>query len=216
VEKGSVLAELESSLERSLVAIAQAQAEQDFGIKANQVRAEFGARRFNRTDDLFKESMVPLKDLDEAETAKTLAEYDLAQAREQKLLADLELARARAALELRTVKSPIGGVVIERLRHPGELAAKENPILRLARLDPLRVEVFVPIALYGRVALGQRATVVPEAPLDQPLEAAVVVVDKVADAASGTFGVRLEIPNPENRIPGGLKCKVRIGGGPPS
>ena len=38
------------------------------------------------------------------------------------------------------------------------------------------------------------------------------VVDRVADAASSTFGVRLEIPNPDHRIPAGLKCKVRLGG----
>jgi hypothetical protein len=32
----------------------------------------------------------------------------------------------------------------------------------------------------------------------------------VADAASGTYGVRLELPNPGNRVPAGLKCKVRF------
>ena len=42
-------------------------------------------------------------------------------------------------------------------------------------------------------------------------QARVTVVDKVANAASSTFGVRLEIPNPGNRVPGGLTCKVRIG-----
>jgi hypothetical protein len=41
----------------------------------------------------------------------------------------------------------------------------------------------------------------------------VTVVDKVADAARSSFGVRLEISNPGNRVPGGLKCKVRIGEG---
>ena len=39
------------------------------------------------------------------------------------------------------------------------------------------------------------------------------VVDKVANAASSTFGVRLEVPNAGNRVPGGLTCKVRIGEG---
>ena len=41
----------------------------------------------------------------------------------------------------------------------------------------------------------------------------IVVDDKVADAASSAFGVRLEIANPGNRVPGGLKCKMRIGEG---
>jgi RND family efflux transporter MFP subunit len=211
VEAGAVLAELESSMERALVAIAEARAAQDAGVKANQVRAAFGARRFRRTEDLFKQAMVPAKDRDEAETAKILAEYELVEATEQERLADLELERARTALALRTVKSPIGGVVMERLRNPGELAAKDSPIAKVARLDPLRVEVFVPVARYGQIALGQRVRVVPEVALAEPVEATVIVVDKVADAASSTFGVRLEVPNPEHRIPAGLKCKVRLG-----
>jgi len=38
--------------------------------------------------------------------------------------------------------------------------------------------------------------------------AKVVIVDRVIDAASGTFGVRLEIPNPKYELPAGLKCRV--------
>jgi RND family efflux transporter MFP subunit len=213
VQAGSVLAVLESSLERITAAIARAHAAQDHDIKSSQVRLDFGERRFVRTDTMFRKNLVPLKDLDEAETAKILAGYGVVEANERKRLADLDVERAQAALQLRTVRSPITGVVTERLRHPGELASRDHPIARIARLDPLRVEVFVPIALYGRVEVGQRVVVVPEPPLNRPLSAVVTVVDKVADAASSTFGVRLEIANPGNRVPGGLKCKVRIGEG---
>jgi membrane fusion protein (multidrug efflux system) len=38
----------------------------------------------------------------------------------------------------------------------------------------------------------------------------VVIVDRVVDAASGTFGVRLTLSNPSNRLPAGLKCRVRF------
>ena len=212
VQKGTVLAVLESSVERHVVAIAALRAEQESAIKANEVRVSFGARRFQRTDDLYKKNLVPLKELDEAETAKILAEYDLADAKDNKTLAGLEYSRARAALELRTIRSPLTGVVVERFRHPGELAARDYPIAKIVQLDPLRVEVFAPIALLGKIGVGQRAVVVPEVPINRPLTASVTVVDPVIDAASGTFGIRLEVPNPGNRIPSGLKCKVRFGG----
>jgi multidrug efflux pump subunit AcrA (membrane-fusion protein) len=39
----------------------------------------------------------------------------------------------------------------------------------------------------------------------------VTVVDPIVDAASGTFTIRLEMPNPGNRVPAGLKSKVRFG-----
>lgn len=213
VEAGGVLAVLESTVERRALEIARLRADQESVIKANEVRVSFGHRRFERTDEMFRKNLVPLKDLDEAETAKILAEYDLAVAKDNRILAKVELDRAQALLDLRTVRSPLSGVVVERLRHPGELAAKEFPIVRIAQLNPLRVEVFAPLALLGKVDVGHRAIVIPEPPMSRPLDAVVTVVDRVVDAASGTFGIRLEAPNPGNRIPSGLKCKARFGAG---
>ena len=102
-------------------------------------------------------------------------------------------------------------MVIERLRHPGELAARDYPIVKIAQLNPLRAEAFAPIAMLGKITVGQPAVVVPEPPMSRPLEASVTVVDPIVDAASGTFAVRLELHNPGNRVPSGLKCKVSFG-----
>ena len=40
----------------------------------------------------------------------------------------------------------------------------------------------------------------------------VIVVDRVIDAASNSFRVRLELPNPDNALPPGLRCKVEFEG----
>jgi HlyD family secretion protein len=149
--------------------------------------------------------------MDEAETAKILAEIGVLEAQENLRLARLELERAKTALNLRVIRSPVTGVVVERTLAIGEFVG-QNPIMKVARIDPLRVEVFVPVAMLGKVPLGTRAQVIPEAPANTPRWAHVTVVDKVVDAASGTFGVRLELPNPGNQLAAGLKCKVRLGG----
>lgn len=57
-----------------------------------------------------------------------------------------------------------------------------------------------------------QAEVYPEDPVGGVHKAVVTVVDQVFDAASGTIGVRLELPNPDYAIPAGLKCQVRFGG----
>lgn len=124
-----------------------------------------------------------------------------------KKLANLELRRASAEIERRMIKSPITGVVLERSLHPGEFA-KQDPILKLAQLDPLRVEVFAPVALLGQITVGMDAQVFPEKPVGGSFKAKVTVADKVVDAASGTFGVRLELPNKDYALPAGLKCRV--------
>ena len=209
VREGMVIAELESSAERAALDVARYKTELESAMKSNQVRLDFGVRRFVRTDEMFKKDLVPLKEMDEAETAKILAEIGILEAQENLRLAKLELDRARVALALRTIRSPVTGVVVERTLSVGEFVG-QNSIMKLARIDPLRVEVFVPVTLLGKVKLGVRGQVTPESPLNTPVVAHVTVVDKVVDAASGTFGVRLELPNPNNRLPAGLKCKVRF------
>jgi multidrug efflux pump subunit AcrA (membrane-fusion protein) len=76
-------------------------------------------------------------------------------------------------------------------------------------VDPLNVELVLPAAMYGKIKRGDRAEVTPETPA-RSFPARVSVVDRVVDAASGTFGVRLELRNPENAIPAGAKCKARF------
>ncbi len=209
VKEGQVLAELESSMERDAVVVARVRAEMEAAIKSNQVRIDFGERRLKRTEDIFKEGGIAEKDVDEAATSKILAELGLLEAKENRRLAEEEMKRATDALALRAVRSPITGVVMQRFLSPGELV-KEAPILKLAQIDPLYVEVIAPVAMLGKIRVGMQADVMPEAPVGGVQVARVKVVDPVVDAASGTFGVRLELPNPGYRLPAGLKCKIRF------
>ena len=54
------------------------------------------------------------------------------------------------------------------------------------------------------------STVLAEPPLIGRYEARVTIVDKVVDSASGTFGVRLELPNAKGDIPAGVKCRINL------
>jgi RND family efflux transporter MFP subunit len=208
VRSGQVLARLESGVEKATLDLAAARVELEAALKSNEVRLEFGVRRFVRTQEMFRKDLVPIKEMDEAETAKVLAEVGVLEAKENRRLAELELVRSREVLQQKVLRSPISGVVMERLLTPGEYA--KTPVLKLAEIDPLRVEVIVPVAQLNRVTIGTRAEIVPEAPVGGTYGARVKVVDRVVDAASGTFGVRLELPNPGHRLPAGLKCRVRF------
>jgi RND family efflux transporter MFP subunit len=209
VQAGQVVATLEASVERATLRHARARSEREAALRSSQARVEFGDRRYLRTLEMYRKELIPLKEMDEAETAKVLAEFERLEAQEENRLAKLELERAQAILDLRTIRSPLSGVVVERLLNGGEFT-KQTPIVRLAQIDPLRVEVIVPVALFGRVRVGMTADVMPEAPVGGVWPATVTVVDRVIDAASGTFGVRLALPNPDYRLPAGLKCKVRF------
>jgi multidrug efflux pump subunit AcrA (membrane-fusion protein) len=92
---------------------------------------------------------------------------------------------------------------------PGEVVDDEV-ILRLAQINPLRVEIVLPASSFGSIRPGTKAAVIPEIPGDEVQLGSVTLVDRVIDAASGTFGARLELPNPDASIPSGLHCQVRF------
>lgn len=182
VAKGQVLASLKSDVERA-------------GYELAKARAAFAARKVERSKELYRKQMISIHERDELET-------------EMELL-NLELREAEERLKLRTILSPLDGVVVKRFFSPGEFV-QESPILALAQIDPLRVEVVVPVQLYGKIKVGMTAEVEWEAPIRGAHAAKVKIVDPLVDAASGTIGVRLEVPNPKHDLPAGTKCMVRF------
>jgi RND family efflux transporter MFP subunit len=209
VEEGQLLIELESEIEKATVALAAARTDMDAELNERRVSSAFARRKQVRFDQMYKEDVVPMHTKDEVATERALAALQLKHAQEQKEIAKLELRRAQAYLDQRSVKSPIKGVVVERFKSPGEFV-EDEPVLRLAQLDPLSVEVILPASMFGRIKTGQFARIRPEAPMTGVYQAEVKIVDRVIDASSGTFGVRLELPNPDYKLPGGLKCSVKF------
>jgi RND family efflux transporter MFP subunit len=212
VKKGQVIITLESGPERAALDIAKSRATMLGEIKSAEARVDLTQKKLARAEELYKQNFVSVNALDEAQADFRLATEQLRQAQENQKLAALEVNRASEVLAMRTIKSPFSGVVVEIMQKPGEFSGSniKDPILKLAEIDPLNVEVVLPVGLYGQIAVGTHGDVMPERPIGGKYTAAVRVVDRVIDAASGTFGVRLEMPNRERKIPAGVRCRVKF------
>jgi RND family efflux transporter MFP subunit len=207
VKKGQVLARLRDKVERATMELARARAQMKSTIAARQARLDYTQRKQLRMEELFKKKVIPFENMDESRTDTKLAEMQLAEEVENLGLAELEYKRSVEVVNRMTINSPITGVVMERFLSPGEYV-ENQPVIKLAQIDPLNVEVFAPVELFGTIKVGLQAKVRPEAPIGGSYNAKVTIVDRVVDAASGTFGIRLEIPNPKYQLPAGLKCRV--------
>jgi RND family efflux transporter MFP subunit len=212
VTKGQPLATLFSGPERAALDLARSRAGNEGEIKAAQARLELTRKKYERAEELVKKNFVSANARDEAEAEYRLSVEQLRVAQENRRLAELEMKRAEEVLAQREIRSPVPGVVVEVLTKPGELTSsnQKDPIMKLMQVDPLNVELILPVQHFGRIKIGQRAWVLPEAPVGGKYVARVEVVDPVVDAASGTFGVRLTLPNPDRKIPAGLKCRARF------
>jgi membrane fusion protein (multidrug efflux system) len=212
VKKGDVIARLESGVEAAAVLLAEARAANESSVRSGQAKVDYQKRKEERMKALRKNDTVAFSAADEAETLARVAENELDEAKVNVQMAQTDVVRAREVLNQRIVRSPIDGVVTARTLGPGEYAFDQGHLVTVAQIDPLYVEVYVPLNQFGRIRIGMQAEVYPEDPVGGVHKAVVTVVDQVFDAASGTIGVRLELPNPDYAIPAGLKCQVRFGG----
>ena len=210
VKRGQVLAHHENRVERAAVTLAQQKVANSAELRAAKSQISFAHKKAERTATLTELNFVSGQALEQADTEATMARMRLAQAVEQRDLAVKELEMARAQLQQRTISSPLNGVVVDRLVSPGE-RVENRPVFKIAQIDPLRVEVVLPSALFGRIVVGAVARVMPDLPGSKTHEARVAIVDRVVDAGSNTFRARLSLPNPDQALPSGLRCKVDFG-----
>lgn len=181
VQPGQLLARLASEVETAAV---------DY----QSTKAEFLARKLTRNKAMDTRQMIAQQELDEVATDQRLAE--------------LELRERRERLRLRSLVSPIRGVIVDRYRHLGDLVKQER-IFRIAQLDPLYVETIVPAQYFGRIKPGQSYAVKLEIS-SVTVKARVSTVDRIIDSGSGTFRVRLMLPNPNFELPAGQRCAVNF------
>lgn len=210
VRQGDVLAELEASAEDAAIAAARLEAENDLPIRLAQARyetARLGVARQRQLDD---RQLTSKADLEQALLEEATARLEEEEARLRKKQAVLELEAAIQARERKRLRAPFDGIVTSRLMSKGELYTEQNPILVMARIDPLHVETYLPFADYDKIAIGDVLKVALES--GEVLDATVQVIDPVLDAATGTFGVRLELPNPNADIIAGQSCTVQLVG----
>jgi RND family efflux transporter MFP subunit len=212
VKVGETLVELESSVEQSAAEMAKYRSQMEGRIASSKNRLEFANKKLNRTQELQKQNFVSAQAGDEAEAEKKIAEAELRDAIENQELAKHDYQHTIDLLNRRTLRSPLNGVVVDRMLNPGDLAEAgtgRKPILKIAQIDPLLIEVALPLEAYGKLRVGMTGMVTPEG-LKGRYSAVIKVVDSVFDAASGTFGVRLELKNRRAAIPGGIRCQVEF------
>lgn len=209
IRKGQLIAQLRSDIERAAVAVAESRMRADAEVAAAAAASVLARQKLARSTDLARREFISTQALDQARAEAEVADQKLEQAREQKRIWAREHELAQAQLAVRQIVSPVDGVIAERYMSAGE-RVEEKAIVRVAMIDPLRVEIVLPAALFGTVRVGEEISVLPEIPNAAPRKGKVILVDQLVDGPSNTFRVRLELPNPGRVLPAGLRCKAEL------
>lgn len=215
VAEGQPLVELDSAVQKAEVAISEHKAKSTARVEAAEANLRVKLAAFRRQEMLHKKGVASDADLEEAELDWKHAQSLLTVSKEEQRRYQLEAARARVVLARMTLRAPLAGIVVRRLRDVGEAAKEDQPLLRLVVLDVLHVIAYVPPDVAARLRPGQAATLELDGPPASRHRCVVLMVDPVADPASSTCRVKLELRNAKRQVLAGSRGTVQFTLPPP-
>ncbi|MFO0723489.1 MAG: efflux RND transporter periplasmic adaptor subunit [Myxococcota bacterium] len=163
---------------------------------------------------------------DQAEAARSQADAVRNQA-ESALAAvgaaQADLARAEAAVKECVLTAPRGGQVEVRAFEEGEAVLPGSRILEIVDLNPVETVFYLPSRELPVAAPGKSVTVIPDAMRDHPVRGKIVRVASEAeftprnvqtreDRDRLVYAIKVEIPNPDQKLRAGMPVEVTIDG----
>jgi multidrug efflux pump subunit AcrA (membrane-fusion protein) len=181
-----------------------------------EAQVDAAEARYRAAQAAARQTEAHLEALRSGATAEEIAAAEAQVAQAEATL--LGLATQRDKL---SVSAPVGGLVLERVLHEGELAAPGATLLTLGDLDEVTLTIYVPENRLGQVQLGQQAEVEVDSFPDRVFEGQVVAIANEAEftprnvqtqeeRVNMVFAVDIRIPNPGHALKPGLPADARI------
>ena len=126
---------------------------------------------------------------------------------------------ARTYLDWTIIRSPVDGVVLERLVDPNELVVPQSfggtrgpstALIAVANPKDLQVEIDVSEADLSKISLNQKCRVNPEAYPDKTYPGIVAEIAPEANRSKGTLGIKVQILDPDRFLTPELSAKVEF------
>lgn len=205
VQTNDALAALDARVLEVNLKIAR-QAMQSRGkLRAAKAEYDLKAQRFEKLKALKSQGYAHPDELERAAADVEVAEANRLAAEEQLAIDTFQFEKAQAELELRTIRSPINGVVAKVHHEEREfISAPNSVVLTVVQLNPLRIVFPMPTVDAAKLGKGQAVTVrFPES--DEVAEARVELVSPITDAESGLVRVKVLVANPDGRHRAGAR-----------
>ncbi len=197
VEKNQLLCEQNASQLRLRIQAARA------ALSEAEVLQAQAKREWERQTKLYDIDSVSEKSYENAQFETEAAIKKVA-----RLLAELHVLEDQ--LKKRKIKAPLSGVVVERHALAGQWLGEGDPVVTLSSLHPIRVIVPVPERYVSSLNVGDNCQVTFDALPGLIFEGLIAAIIPRADEATRAFPVRIEIPNPDGVIKGGMLGRATL------
>lgn len=211
VKKGQLLAKLD---DRQLTADRDAASAKTRSTEADLKNWEASAKvvqaERDRSDQLWKANIIAKEQAEKAQYQYEATEFEVERQREDMKYAQETLKSLELELEKTRITAPFDGVVARRYLRAGQEVAKNDRLLWISAVAPLRVKFALPEAYLGRVRKGTELIVVTSATPGEVHHARVVLVSPVVDPSSDTIDVTAELQGPFTNLRPGMSANIRL------
>jgi RND family efflux transporter MFP subunit len=121
-----------------------------------------------------------------------------------------ELARAGELRERHSVAAPFAGMVVDKQVEAGQWVKRDDTLVELVALDPVRVRAPLPQRHFTRLNEGARAWVIFDALPGQEIEGRVHARVARVSESSRSFPLLIDIPNADHRLAPGMSARIRV------
>jgi len=128
---------------------------------------------------------------------------------EEQVQAVAAMEAKEAELDRYTLTAPFDGVVIHVRAKVGTSVSLGDPMVTVANLGRLEVELHLPVSHFGSIQRGGRAILAAHAPVNRKLQATAAFVSSVIDPTSSTFRAIFTIDNSDGTLPSGFCVELQ-------
>jgi RND family efflux transporter MFP subunit len=188
------------------------------GKAASDVAASIVAR--NKRLNERKPGMVSAEEVAKAEGEFKLAEAQIKEAEEQREANRADLALAEQTLREHTIVAPFDGIVIKRMKNPGESVRANEAVVQIGKLSRLCANAYVPLKHAFKIKEGQIVEIRPKVDSVEGgkeeienlrFRGRITFVDpQVQAVAEVARRIRAEFDNPDFKLIPGLKVQMTI------
>jgi RND family efflux transporter MFP subunit len=211
VKKGQVLGKFD---DRQLSADRDAAAAKARSIEADVKNWEAGERvaqaDLDRSDAMWKANIITKEQAEHAKYQHEATQFEVERERENLKYAQNTLRSLQLELEKTKIVAPFDGVVARRYARAGQEVVKNDRLLWISAVRPLRLSFTLSEAYLGRVKKGTRLVVTASAVPGESHSARVILVSPVVDPASDTIDVTAELEGPPASLRPGMTANVRL------
>ncbi|MFI4891947.1 MAG: efflux RND transporter periplasmic adaptor subunit [Phycisphaerales bacterium JB058] len=212
VTTGQELVRLDDAVQQATLELADAQLEDDTRLELAQIALEHMAEELRLVEQSLKDGGANEQDVRTARFELARARVELRAAESEMLQRELTQKREQARLDEMRIVSPIDGDVVRVDRREGETVDEQTSVITVVQVEPLRIDVSVPVPVSQKLKIGQEASVEwLDIETEQPTIGKVIFISRAGEASVREVLVRIEVPNADG-LPSGMHARVAFEG----